>query len=241
MAEAEDLVAGIAATEVRVVLRNRAIQVQPHQLALQHGEILGHALLPAFALADEDVALAVECKPRAEVQAAIELGLLPVDHPQVAQRVVGECRSGRGSAGGAAITWFSVGEPDPLVGRVVRVEHDVEQATLALGVDVRHAGDRCRHAAVGRNPAQAARTFADHETAFRQQGDCPGVLQPGRDGLHAHPACCRPLRLGGRGPGWRLRGLGTRIQCRRRRDEEHESACVAHGLLPAGAGDAISA
>src|SRR5690606_7916913 len=101
------------AADEGVVGGNAAVQVQPHQLALEHGQVLRAGAVVALALADERVAFAIEGDARAEVGPAAQLGCLAVNHAQSTAGVVVESRDGGRGAGGAVGPRFGIGQPDP--------------------------------------------------------------------------------------------------------------------------------
>ena len=175
MAVAPDFRARAGLADEGVVLRHAAIQPQAHQLALQLVQLLGHRPLAAFALADKDVTLVIEGQARAVVVLAVELGLLAVEHGDIAEAGVAEGGVGGGGAGQPVAVRLRIAEVDPpALGEIWR-EYDVQQAALAARVHHRHPGQRRRYAAVGVHPAQGAAALGDQETAFGQGRHRPGV------------------------------------------------------------------
>src|SRR5690606_3691594 len=93
MAVTPDLRSRARPARQRTVGGNAAVQVHAYQLALQFRQVLRQRALEALALADEDVPMAVEREPRAEMVRPVELGLLPIDHAHAGQRVVAQRRA----------------------------------------------------------------------------------------------------------------------------------------------------
>ena len=154
VAVAPDLRARAKAAHEGVVRRDAAVQVQPHQLALQHRQVLRQRFLVALALADEHVAAAlavhgVEGDARAEMVGAFQLGQLPVDHPQVGQPRIAQGGGGHGGAGGAAVARFGVAQPDPSRLSKIRGQHHIQQTSLPVSPNLRNAGYRVRKAFPG--------------------------------------------------------------------------------------------
>ena len=233
MAVTPDRLADAGARRERIVNGLRAIDIQPHQLALQHLEVLRHRLVVAFALADEDVAPAfasdrVEGDARTEMHAALQLRQLAVDHAQVGEPGIAERRRRDRGAGSVVVARFGVTQPDAFVRGVIRIEHDIEQPALAFGEDLRHAGDGRREIPVRIDAAQAARAFGNEESAVGQQCDRPGMFQSRGDGFDAHVAGFGRRGLRCRGGG--RAGAGLRCAAGGEHDHEQgEGEGQAHG------------
>src|SRR3546814_20123073 len=62
------------------------------------------------------------------------------------------------------------------------MERDVEQAALAAGHHLRHAGDRIGIELAVLEEAQAARALGDEDADAGQEGKAPGVLEAAGEG-----------------------------------------------------------
>ncbi len=67
--------------------------------------------------------------------------------------------------------------------REIRREHKVEQSALADGGDRRDPCDRLRKLAVLADNAKPSRPLRHQNPAVGQEGERPGIFEPGRDGL----------------------------------------------------------
>ena len=163
----------------RVVLGNRTVGVQPHDLAEQAVHLLRlHAALDdgPLALRDEERAVAAPDEAAAEVQARGHRGRLVIDDLNVLdarRRAVHEPPARDGGVVHVVLARLGVAPVDQLVGRKVGMERDVEQAALTAGVNGRQAGDRRRQRAVCRDDPQPAGLFGDKHLATGQEGHRP--------------------------------------------------------------------
>ena len=148
MAVGPDFRARARAVHERIVGRYAAIGVQAYQLALQLVQILGRGTLVVFAQSDEQVAVAIEHQPCAEMDAGGQLGLLLEDALEVfeSRAIVTEAPAPHGGAG-LAIAGLGVGEIDQPVLCELRRQRHLQQAALAPGIHRRHPVDGRRQPA----------------------------------------------------------------------------------------------
>ena len=90
MAVGPDLRPRILLTDEGVVVGDRSVRIDAHDLAEIVGEILRRAELEALAEGDEQLAVRREGEPRAEMVAALDLRLLPEDHFDIVETAIGE-------------------------------------------------------------------------------------------------------------------------------------------------------
>lgn len=174
---------GTGAADEGVVLGHGAIAGDADDLAVGFVELLGAiAMVTAFADAGVEEAIAADDDARAEVLAAVVSRLLPKQHAQVRQRARSQSRAGDG--GVRAIRCRSgIGEIQRAIAGEVGIEHHVEQATLAVGVDLGYAGQRRTDAAIRFDDAHRAAALGDQEPVVGQEGHGPGAVQATRDGV----------------------------------------------------------
>ena len=107
--------------------------------------------------------------------------------------VVLEPAAGQGGAGAFGGGLREAEIDQPVLGKL-RMQLDMEQAALArigiahIAVGVRHAFDGRGQLAVARADAQIAGITLRHQEApVRKQREAPGVIDTGRNRLHAYP------------------------------------------------------
>ena len=230
VAEGELLGQGARLADEGVVLRHAAVVMQADHRAGMVVQPLGAIHLAAVAERDVEEA-AVEHQARAEVVSGPRLGPHAEQHLQVAQGAsVEPCARHLGAL--AALARRGVGEIDPAVLRVIRVQHHVEQAALADRRDRRQSGNRNGiEFAVGRHQPQAARPLRHQHAAVRQESQPPRVLQPFGQRFQHEAVLCAVTDL-------RRRGGGE--QGREQRQQAAKELAPVHGMdcsqSPAGFG-----
>ena len=237
MAVRPDFRPRVHAIDKGIVLGNRAVRQDPHQLALQLVELLrGFGRDPVLTLGHEQVPAIVEHQPRADVGAGGKLGFLAVDHLHIHQPVALQTPARhRGAAQVAAQIGLCEGKVHQAIGREPGRQGHVEQTSLAFDIDRWHPGDRCGHPAVGADAAQSPGTFGDQHVAVGEEGQRPRMLQPGDDlgdGERALLRCVRARDRTGNGVrfargGWRVVAL-ARGQ-RRQQKQEGPQVGGTHG------------
>jgi hypothetical protein len=150
---------------------------------------LGAVLLAAVALRDVEEAGAVEHEARAEVAAAARLRHLAVDDFDVLHsRIFDRARQPAAEHRAAVAPVPAVGEREvhqAVLGEA-GMERDVEQAALAVLLDLRQAGDRLRGGlAVAADDAEPSGALGDEHAPVGQEGQAPGIL--GALGQHHDP------------------------------------------------------
>ena len=178
--------AGLCAggSENGVVGGNAAVAIQAHHLAQRGGEVLrvqrgrfARAVLAAIAGGQEQRLVAAKDDARAEVHAAVHLRCLAPDHSHAVERAAGQAaaRQGRAHAAGAVLR---IAEVHPWIGREVRVQGHVEQATLAAAVDGGQPGQRgVDGRAVGTHDHHAAVLLRHQDAPVGQEGQAPRAAQ----------------------------------------------------------------
>ncbi len=132
VAEAPDLRQRIRRFRERVIARNPAILVQAHDLAVMRIELLRSVTLVAVAQADVEVPV-VDHEASAEVVAVLDAGNRREEPLAVLESEATEPGAIYHRSGARGIT-DRVGEIQPEVPPVVRVQDHVEQSAVALGV-----------------------------------------------------------------------------------------------------------
>ena len=165
--------------------RGGAVRVDPDQLADPRAEVLD--LLPValpIALGDEQLAVAAEHQPGAEVAVAAHLRLLPVDHLHVLQAAFAQ-PSPRHCGARPALAGLRIGEVDQPALLEPGVERHVQQASLPLRRHLGHSGQRLREPAILLHQAEPAGALCDEHPAVGQERQRPGMLQALGHGLRA--------------------------------------------------------
>jgi len=172
-----------------IVVGHAAVQADAHHLALMLVEVLRGGALVVLAQRHEQMAVAIEDQPRAEMNAAGQLGQLAEDHLEVFQpgSIITEPAAADGRPGLAVLANLGVAQIDQAVLLERRRQPDIEQATLRAGEYVRHASQRFRSAAIEPHQPQPTGPLGhQHVLAIRKKGQPPRVLQPRGDLLDGY-------------------------------------------------------
>ena len=154
------------------------------EMGVQVLRLAAELLLGPLAERDEQMALAVEHQARAEMLGAVELRLLAEDDLDVRERPLVLAEDAAGDRGAvAAVAGLGIAQIHQAVLAEVRVERDVEKAALITRVHLRHARDRLRDLALGRDMAERPRPLGHQHAAVRQKSERPGMAEPVGNGL----------------------------------------------------------
>jgi hypothetical protein len=158
--------------------------------------------IAAVAHRDQQAAVWQEQEAGSEMLAAalvarVAQDLLNVGKPAAVEPGAGN-RGGIGLAGA-----HGMGEIDGAAGGEVGCKRHVHQAALPDLGDGGQAGKRCGHASVLADEAHPAWPLGHQHPSIGQEGEAPGMFQPGGERLHAHPGLCCHLPFHDRGFGKR--------------------------------------
>ena len=121
-----------------IVVGDRAVGIDAHDLADMARKILRRTEFEAVAERDEQLAVGAEGKPRAEMVAAIDLRLLPEDDLDIVEAAVAQLPA-RDRRSRAAFARLRIGQVDKAVLGESGIERDVEKSPLAFGDHLWHA------------------------------------------------------------------------------------------------------
>ena len=145
-------------------------------------EVLRRTEFEAIAERDEELAVGAEGKPRAEMVAAADLGLLPEDDLDILETPVAELAArDRGSC--AVFAGLRIGEIDEVVLGESGIERHIEKAALAVCDYLGHACDGLGDDAVLGDDPQASGLLRDEHAAIGQKGKTPGLIETVRHRL----------------------------------------------------------
>ena len=212
--DGEDLGACAVHADEGVVGRDAAVVAEPDDAPRVVARILGAVPVPAVPERDEEVPVRGETEPRAEMASAARLREGAEQHLNVFQPAAAKPPA-RDFRAGAAPGTARVAQVHPSVLLEVRVEGDIEEASLAARVHPGHAGDRLGIEAARRHRAEPARAFGHQHPAVRQEREPPWMVEPGRD-LHHRERVLFGFERVGRGG-------------RRRNDETRDDRSPEHG------------
>jgi hypothetical protein len=165
----------------------------------------------AIAERDEELAVGAEGKPRAEMVAATDLGLLPEDDLDIFEAPVAELPArDRGSCG--VFAGLRLGEIDEAVLGESGIERHIEKAALTVCDYFGHAFDGLGDDAVfGHNP-QASALLRDEHAAIGKKGKTPGLIETLRHRLDLDLSLLGVDRA----------ILAADLQCKRQRSENRD-------------------
>ncbi|MNY01398.1 hypothetical protein D3C86_1339260 [compost metagenome] len=198
-----DLRAHVGLADKGVVLGHSAIRVDSHHFALQLVEVLGGRAVVVFPQGHEQIAVAIEHQPRAEMIANREFGFLTQDHLEILERrhIVGEPAAAHRCTGLVALSvTLGIRQIDHPVLLEIGRQRYIQQTALPLDPDLGYAIERCRQFAVGGHQSQVAGPLGhQHVFTIRQKCQGPRVLQSRHDGSDLQGAFFAFHRPDGRG------------------------------------------
>jgi hypothetical protein len=118
-------------------------------------------------------------------------GLQAEDDLHLLEPVADESAAGNLSAGTAS-SGAGVGEVDEAVFGKARVQSYIEQSSLAARHDLRHPGNRLWLELAGPDNPQSPRPLGHQHPAVGEEGESPGVFEPGNDLDHAEGVLLGP-------------------------------------------------
>ena len=215
-----------------IVARDRAVRVDPHDLADRRRQVLHPFAGVAVTERDEQRPIGTEHQPRAPVDAGPHLRLLAPDHPRVLEAGLAE-PAARHRRAGPARAGLGERQVDQAVLGEARAERDVEEASLADRMDGRHASERRRQCAVASDQPEPARPLGDQQAPVGQERESPGMLEPAGD-LHQAPGQRCAAGVGERGASWPRAGIASSTSGHQRR--AHDPSGCHDRSLPARGG-----